>query len=1046
MSAITGLFTQYERDELNKITAKAILEKLMNTRQKIDLEFTARRLIWELIQNAKDNVSLCNHEQEKVSITVEITNEEFIFSHNKGYFTNEHVRGLIRKYSSSDKERDFENIGQVHKATGRFGTGFMTTHLLSEQVKVTGYYKNEKEKLTPFGFWLKRDGKNEKDIVRGINDAFNEAEESIRNNNEITLEIDELNTVFTYPLSAKKKMLAQIAFEEVREGIAYTLINVPEIESICLVENLLEKTVYTISKEKTLPFGNYSLFLYNLIVDNEKTENYYVTLEKDNVQIIVPVSYKKGNFHALQLAEVIPRLHLDFPMIGTEDLNIPFIINSPLFEPTEPRDGVSLINDDENEVSQLNCKIVIEAVELYKLFLSYIDGQSNWKDLYNLARIKHPKKHSWIDSNWYNTEVVDIIRTELLHSKIVQISNSNERTSIWDDNDEYQVFFPHAKNKEIRNKLWKLVKKIYPQSIPIKEQIDAWDEIIWKDCYSYSISQLSEDIDDFKNIEALSSSLNCDKKDTLQFLNEYYELLNLEGDHIKEIAIDKFSVIPNQQGDFKKKSELYIDGDIDEEIKEVCSIISQDPREYLLEDNIHTGEGLLYHQKDQEEIITEINNIIKEGKSENLSDACDYLTALFPVKNISEKRRKIFEFSKQLYPDDFTQKRKLHNVDDKLWEESDKQALYFIVKYIADQKNVDNAIEKFNFSTKKDFLHWLDSLITFLVKEKFENNINRERNPILPNQNGIFCSKEHLFLDDGSSDEVLKNICNELGYDFRDELLDPLIFLELPENRTHTIVNIAEKISAFIKPILRDVDKRKQYKSTLRDFYIWMSENSEKAELYFFDLYEKRFFFLEDEDISKNMKKATDLDELMEEHGIVNVDDLRNKLNSLRHINSNREEFEDEKIDITQEVLASLGISSSEELKHALQDPAIASRFFHSSTPTTAMFFYAQELINRSKENIIAYLGEHPDYDCNDLEETAPTVLAGIVKNGIPIQVVTRPSDNGEVIIYYSSEKDILDSTNAELWVDNGITDPHILTLGRILKSTGINRIPIKMD
>ena len=60
--------------------------------------------------------------------------------------------------------------------------------------------------------------------------------------------------------------------------------------------------------------------------------------------------------------------------------------------------------------------------------------------------------------------------------------------------------------------------------------------------------------------------------------------------------------------------------------------------------------------------------------------------------------------------------------------------------------------------------------------------------------------------------------------------------------------------------------------------------------------------------------------------------------------------------------------------------------------------------------------------------------MAGIEKNGIPINVVFRPSDNQEIILYYSSENATLDSTNSEFWVDNGIDDPHILTLGRILK------------
>ena len=107
------------------------------------------------------------------------------------------------------------------------------------------------------------------------------------------------------------------------------------------------------------------------------------------------------------------------------------------------------------------------------------------------------------------------------------------------------------------------------------------------------------------------------------------------------------------------------------------------------------------------------------------------------------------------------------------------------------------------------------------------------------------------------------------------------------------------------------------------------------------------------------------------------------------------------------------------------------------------MFQYAQKKIERAKNNIIDYLQKHEDYDCSDLEELASTVLGGIKKKALDLFIVVRPSDNKQVIIYYTSEKDSLDYENAELWVENGKTIPHHLTLGKILKNTGITRIPV---
>lgn len=59
------------------------------------------------------------------------------------------------------------------------------------------------------------------------------------------------------------------------------------------------------------------------------------------------------------------------------------------------------------------------------------------------------------------------------------------------------------------------------------------------------------------------------------------------------------------------------------------------------------------------------------------------------------------------------------------------------------------------------------------------------------------------------------------------------------------------------------------------------------------------------------------------------------------------------------------------------------------------------------------------------------------------VEVVVRQSDNRAVIVYYTSEKDTLDNPNAELWIYNGVNEPRHLTLGKFIKTTGINRIRV---
>ena len=217
-------------------------------------------------------------------------------------------------------------------------------------------------------------------------------------------------------------------------------------------------------------------------------------------------------------------------------------------------------------------------------------------------------------------------------------------------------------------------------------------------------------------------------------------------------------------------------------MKNVCSFISQDPKEYLRHKKIKTASNypgidsiLRYGKKKNEDIINEINKVLKEGKHQNISKACDYLASLFPDVNVL-RRTKIYEYSQMFYPDDFNEKRLLTHYDERIWEESDKYSVDYISEKLAKLKSINNAVSELCFDNSNAFLKWLDEYVSFLIQEGFEHHLNRKTAPVLPNQNGIFCAKDNLFLDAGDIGKELKDISSELGCDFRKELLDASIY------------------------------------------------------------------------------------------------------------------------------------------------------------------------------------------------------------------------------------------------------------------------------
>jgi len=151
-----------------------------------------------------------------------------------------------------------------------------------------------------------------------------------------------------------------------------------------------------------------------------------------------------------------------------------------------------------------------------------------------------------------------------------------------------------------------------------------------------------------------------------------------------------------------------------------------------------------------------------------------------------------------------------------------------------------------------------------------------------------------------------------------------------------------------------------------------------------------------------------------------------------------------EEIDVANEETHNQNYNSFAEIENAITEGKISPNFFHLSTSEYKRLKYIERLITRAVDNIIEHLKKHPEYDCTYYYKIADSIIGGITKNGNEITVVARPSDNDEVLIYYTSEFDVLEYVDAEFWYEDGINTPKQITLGQLLKKTGINRIPIK--
>lgn len=898
-------FSQYDSKDLNRKSATDILEKLRPIRQGVNKEFISRRLIWELIQNAKDNVVVCNDKaisDIKLNIVINLQQDKFIFSHNYGFFRNENVRGLIRRYSSSDKDIDREDNENRPSTTGRFGTGFMTTHLLSEIVTVEAVFC-EDDVFSRFRLDLDRTGKDKNELIKGIEKAFESVEISLHHKKIIDEpKFETFKTYFIYKLNEEGFKLTKIAINELVKTAAISLINHPIINEIKYLTEEEECTLKIESDRVIEDFSDLNISIYKMKI-NSNVVNQYVSVKHEQVSIIIPVEIKDNQYRILSIDPSIPKIFLDFPLVGTEGLNIPFIINSSLFEPNEERDGISLSNHPDND-TKLNVKLLNDGFELFYRFIKEIQNHNDWLDMYNLFKFLSPSEKGWIDLNWYKNDILNNTKQKLLKVKAVE---NDKYGRIPLDLDNFSNFnkgstvgLPYNSKEEKREKIWELATRTDQYILPQREYIHEWYEIEWIDKkYKIYIKDILAWASEKCNIEALSKSFYINNySEIVLWLNDLLSLVNEETDLYNDINTNKIIILPNQLKEFTPKKNLFkSDGFIDENLKDILEILGEKCRQYLLLNEIKDFSNIILENKSQNDIIKSINEKINLSKPNDSSilDASNRLTNLiFEETEIPEVQKNLYEFSQILNVDREQIKIKTYSSD--LWEKSNIIQIKRIIGELVKIGNINSLCERLG-KEEPYCKNWLSRFITFLNENnEFEKELSLKGTKIFPNQNGNFCIKDELWLDD-EIDEQLKNILESLGNKLREKLLDVSICFKLPKDRERDNEFVADAISKLITPKFSELTQTEENKLIFKSLFLWFNDNQEKAKSYFKDLFDNKHRLIDNEDIISSLEKAEELDkiyngkasdDILEKIIEGNPDKIKNILNLL---NDSKKEF-----------------------------------------------------------------------------------------------------------------------------------------------------------
>ncbi len=577
-----------KEDVLVENNAQFIYQHIRSLENEIDKN--GSRWFWELLQNAKDA-----KDKDTIEVALEYNNSEVIFKHTGKEFTRKEILHLI--YHGSTKKGD-------PTKTGKFGTGFMTTHLLSKKVDIKGKLL---EKDKSFEFTLDRTGNNSDELRETLEKSY----KNFKSNSDYPYNPNQVyNTQFTYSLNPTRTNLVENVINTLKLTIPFVLSSSEEIGKLLIVNkedrfsiNRIGDVVLnsgSIIKEYRIKIQDENISILKLasVTDiqftysNEEGEN--TAEEKIKLSVNIEVNDKR----VLRINKKTPCIYYDFPLVTTDSFKFPAIINSLSFSPKTERDGIYLSVAKTYDVNK-NKAIFTKA---FDLFVQLLDGLID-NDFLNIHFLCELSKIniSEVDNHWFNNQLKNLIET--FFEKKVLINNENNPIVL------KTAFIPTNISEELNDTYWELIKVLFPKRVVKQDLHNDWLGIInyWSEFefefekfkFEITLSDVAKKIENEGNLQSFTSSFfDNDYDKAYLWLNSYYSIIkSIQQPYLFE----NYAIIVNQNGRFvKKEASLNTDGGIDEKLKDILVLLNEDIRKNLIDIELYFPN---ITQKSQDEIF-----------------------------------------------------------------------------------------------------------------------------------------------------------------------------------------------------------------------------------------------------------------------------------------------------------------------------------------------------------------------------------------------------------------------------------------------------------
>lgn len=603
---IEKLETDLSYEDLSELNdMKQHADKIIQGIKKLE-ENDANRAIWELFQNAIDLSDHCD-------ITITLTEDHLMFRHNGQPFTPMTLDCLFKQVSSKTLE-ERKTTFEDNEPVGQYGTGFITSHTFGKRIEINGALIKEDGYVVLNNFFIDRNTDNWKELGQRIRLLKKEVGRLLKEGSKLAPPYPD--TVFSFQtISKNNKDCAIKAVNSLRTILPYVITLNPRLRKVIVKDLSGETTIY----QRNGATCKENLYSTSILINTDIVEVFYLKSNDNKITVILPFSQ---TLTATDLSEELPKLFLFYPLVGTQDFGINYLFHSRHFLPNEPRNGLYLkSNNEDNQNEEEANRNLIEVAS--QLIFDYV--KSNSHEISNpikLARINFKTesdkpllneyfkklKSTWID-HFKSFPLVESKSGNILVAKSVFIN-----PLLLTDNDVFDSIYT------LIDFFW--------DNTPLKNLTKEWSSIIYE-----------WNLDEIKYIDYKDLAIKIKAVGTLKDFPHIEELKILYQHLVKEghgDLFNSFELLPNIKGEFRLLSGLNNNISLPKQLIDIADIIMPDiPRRHIHPEFAFTFELTPYTRKNY---VTDINAAISEKiKDKTLTSeiSSDFLKALLTYSKIS---------------------------------------------------------------------------------------------------------------------------------------------------------------------------------------------------------------------------------------------------------------------------------------------------------------------------------------------------------------------------------------------------------------------------